>query len=400
MIPHYYYTCNVPHTSYLHVLMATVLPVLLLLLALPYTAFTWFEVYYVTADDAEQSCPPHQICHNLSYYISQHDSHFSSNNVIFLEGKHNFDKVGYVIVNYAHNLTLKGQGQWPVAGAEETVMQSTVIINCTRGKGGFYFNSAHNITVEGLTLVNCGIKDHAAVFYFTAVRHIIFRKNSIQNITGYGLYVYNCDNVLITNCSYYRSVVLCFIYGCKCGGVGIEYNANTSYTLVLSHSNITKCCNNYNGRAAAGGISLSSQQAPALLIQVVFSHLVISKNNGSGLKIDVNVPAMYVNISNCLFSQNRATYDSGGGIHIVASNADSKQINVSILNTDLLQNYCPDSSNMHFQGVSSMLIENSTIVDADTTYSKNSVYIGPNLVPAIYSLINNNMKFAKSWFLD
>ena len=46
--------------------------VLLLLLAVSPTAFTTTDVYYVTAHDAaghEQSCPPHQICHNLSYYI-------------------------------------------------------------------------------------------------------------------------------------------------------------------------------------------------------------------------------------------------------------------------------------------------------------------------------------------
>ena len=53
-------------------LMAALL-VLLLLLAVPLTAFSTNDVYYVTADDAaghELSCPP-QIWHHLSYYISQ-----------------------------------------------------------------------------------------------------------------------------------------------------------------------------------------------------------------------------------------------------------------------------------------------------------------------------------------
>ena len=68
-----------------------------------------------------------------------------------------------VHVSNVHNLTLKGQGQWPVAGAEETVMQSTVIINCTRGRGGFYFGTSHNITVEGLTVVNCGQATDSAI---------------------------------------------------------------------------------------------------------------------------------------------------------------------------------------------------------------------------------------------
>ena len=120
------------------------LPVLLLLLAAPLTGFMSTDVYYVTVDD-ELPCPPHQICHNLSYYISQPGQYFISNTtIIFLEGLHSFDREpgNPVYVSNVRNLTLKGQGQWPVAGAEETVMQSTVIINCTRGRGGFYFDTS------------------------------------------------------------------------------------------------------------------------------------------------------------------------------------------------------------------------------------------------------------------
>ena len=164
--------------------------VLLVLLLLLPTAFT-ANVYYVRADDAsqdKQSCPSDQICHNLSY-ISQPDSYFTPNiTIIFLEGNHSFDKEDLVQVSNVHNLTLKGQGQWPVAGPEETVMQSTVIINCTRGRGGFSFDTSRNITVEGLTVVNCGKPDSSgAVFYFSVVQSLIFHKNSIQHMTGYGL---------------------------------------------------------------------------------------------------------------------------------------------------------------------------------------------------------------------
>ena len=121
--------------------------VLLLLLAVPLTAFTG-NVYYVTSDDAvghEQSCPPHQICHNLSYYIYQPDHYFTSDTaIIFFGGQHSFDREDLVQVNNVHKLTMKGQGEWPVAGAEETVMQSTVIINCTRGRGGFIFDTGYD----------------------------------------------------------------------------------------------------------------------------------------------------------------------------------------------------------------------------------------------------------------
>ena len=228
--------------------------VLLQLLAVPPTAFT-ANVYYVTADDAghEQSCPPHQICHNLSYYISQPDSYFTNNTtIIFLEGQHSFDSTDLVQVNNVYNLTLKGQGQWPVAGPEKTVMQSTVIINCTRGKGGFIFDTGYYITIEGLTITNCGYP-RDGVFLFASVGKLFFHKNSIQFMSGYGLKASNCESVKVTNCSYYHSV-FCLKSG---SGVVIFYgrsfhNSIANYTLELTYSNITKCYNTQSG----GGIQL------------------------------------------------------------------------------------------------------------------------------------------------
>ena len=88
------------------------------------------------------------------------------------------DKENFIDINNVDNLTLEGQGQWPVAGAEETVMQSTVIINCTRGKGGFNFTTSHKIAVKGLTVVNCGgiNNSFAAVFLFLPFRIYSFKK--------------------------------------------------------------------------------------------------------------------------------------------------------------------------------------------------------------------------------
>ena len=89
----------------------------------PPTAFTTTDVYYVTAHDAaghEQSCPPHQICHNLSYYISQPDSYFTSDTtIIFLVGEYSFDREDLVNVSNVNNLTLQASNQssfqkhWP-----------------------------------------------------------------------------------------------------------------------------------------------------------------------------------------------------------------------------------------------------------------------------------------------
>ena len=318
---------------------------LVLLLLFPLTAFcTTTDVYYVTAHDAashEQSCPPHQICHSLSYYISKPDSYFTSKTtIIFLEGEHSFDREDHVHVSNVHNLTLKGQGQWPVAGAEETVMQSTVIIHCTRGRGGFHFTTSHNITVEGLTVVNCGNKA-SAVFNFSLVANLFFHKNSIQSMTGYGLLVYNCKKVIITKCSYYHSA-LCNSsdssqYGS--GAVGIVYKGSTQYSntadykLKLSHSNMTKCCG-YTG----GGLHFVTEQG-FVSANVLFSHLVLLHNkavHGGGMTMNLagTSDQIVVTIRNCKFSHGSASKSSGGLYSVVAT----KLTSITIQNTDFVEN--------------------------------------------------------------
>ena len=391
--------------------------VLLLLLAVPPTAFTTTDVYYVTAHDAaghEQSCPPHQICHNLSYYISQPDSYFTSDTtIIFLEGEHSFDREDLVHVSNVHNLTLKGQGQWPVAGAEETVMQSTVIINCTRGRGGFYFSTSHNITVEGLTVVNCGrfaIGYHTGVFNFSTVQNLFFHKNSIQHMTGYGLFVYNCDNAIITNCSYYHSA-LCdreeddiHINPYSCG-VGIEYDtqySSTGYTLELSHSNMTKCCNYNDFRVVArgGGVYLQTNSRFGSAT-VVLSHLILSQNSaskGGGL-----AALMYGNgnvtliVSNCLFTHGQAhnSISGAGGMSLDVRTDQSSSI--TIQNTDFVENVNFGASELYYGSSnteqSSLSLINSTIVHTET-HSDYGVQITGSCCLSV-TLSNTRMRLTK-----
>ena len=358
-----------------------VLLVLLLLLAVPLTAFKTTDVYYVTADDAashEQSCPPHQICHNLSYYIFQPDHYFTSDTtIIFLEGEHSFNSEDLVQVINVHNLTLKGQGQWPVAGPEETVMQSTVIINCSRGRGGFYFLASHNITVEGLTVVNCG-GIHAAVFEFYIVYNMLFLKNSIQHMTGRGLFIRNSNNVLITNCSYYHSISSMSYSGV--GGVGIsyelhEYTSSSYTTLELSYSNITKCGNSTGkavGSTQGGEIFLQATSTVTHYYYsgtVILSHLILSQNRadqGGNLGITLTGHGkMIINISNCLISH--AAY--GGGMYIYAGSTESS---VRIENTHLVENNGIAYSEIQYQSnysISSILtfsFINSSIIHTKT----------------------------------
>ena len=335
------YNCCDSKTVPIHKLMAAALPVLQLLLAVSSTAFTTTDVYYVTADDAAGQCPPHQICHNLSFYISQPDYCFTSDTtIIFLEGEHCFDREDLVHVSNVHNLTLKGQGQWPVAGAEETVMQSTVIINCTSGRGGFYFDTSHNITVEGLTVVNCsGAHGFFGVFTFFSVRSLLFLKNSIQHMTGYGLYVLNCNNVTITNCSYYHSA----LYGVmvnnpnfNSGGVYGSYDTQYSNTtLELSYSNMTKCCG-----VSGGGLSMQSShdrgQLKLSFNNLKFWHSKAAEEGGGISGHFLGSGNVTLVVSNCIFFNGTAIF--GGGMSLLIDVEVKESFNLIIDNTEFLNN--------------------------------------------------------------
>ena len=325
-----YQTVQTTHS--VSALMAATVLFLLFLAVVPTLATT--DVYYITAGDS-LSCPPHQICHNLSYYISQPDFFTANTIIVFLEGEHKLDKEDFIHISGTHNLTLKGQGQWPIAGAEETVMQSTVIINCTRGRGGFNFATSNDITVDGLTVINCGGHNKAAL-NFTSVNNINFRKNSIQHMTGYGLYLLNCNNVTITNSSYYQSAKC----DSKGGGVYVGFengvitqHTNTTYQVVLSHSNMTKCCN-YQGRGA--GIHLSILHP----VNVLLSHLVLSQNYGGHLLAQVQ-NALLV-IKNCIFTHSVHHTFQGRGISIEANGKST----IKIHDTMLLENSASDVSEL------------------------------------------------------
>ena len=351
-----------------------ILLVFLLLLTVPVSAFTSTDVYYVTADDAaghEQSCPPHQICHNLSYYIFQPGRYFTSNTtIIFLEGNHSYDGEVHVVISNVYNLTLKGQGQWPIKGAEETVMQSTVIINCTRGRGGFIFDRSHSITVESLTVVNCGRDIQNGVFSFSWVTNVIFLKNSIQHMMGCGLAINVCKNpIVITNCSFYSSTplninldILEYHYS---SAIDFSYRGSFSsegnYQLNLSYSNITKCRTNGNG----GGIGFNALFGS---FKLFFEHLVLSQNTA------VMVGGMY--------------------FEGFADSTDSTLF-VNVINTDLIDNYGSSTNDISFSSKmhSTFNLLGSTIVHTGMTYSDYGVYIH-GVEFTFVTLGDTRMKFA------
>ena len=202
-----------------------------------------------------------------------------------------------------------------------------------------------NITVEGLTVVNCSgarrIQYNFGVFTFLSVKSLLYLKNSIQNMTGYGLYVHNCKNVIITNCSYYHSA-LCNLtdssqYQYGGGGVGIVYDtqySNTGYTLELSHSNMTNCCGKLGG-----GLTMHFLNRGQL--KSSFKNLLIFhgkgglqfQGGGGGISLDLSGSSnVTLIVSNCIFFNG---YGHVGGIYI---GVNIQSFNLIIDNTEFLYN--------------------------------------------------------------
>ena len=168
-----------------------------------------------------------------------------------------------------------------------------------------------------------------------------------------------------------------------------------SYTLELSHSNLTKCCN--NGPDGGGGIYLRSHKRFGSAT-VLFSYLVLSHNtasHGGGLTASLHggYRVTFV-ISHCRFFNGSAVSYGGGMFFSVGV-----QSIITIQNTDLVENFSPDYAEMGVGCPSSpqrphimFFMINSTVIHTETqTYS----YYGVMISECTQVILNNTrMKFA------
>ena len=199
-----------------------------------------------------------------------------------MNGEHQLDKQEPVMVVGADNLTLEGQGEW-IAGPEENVMQSTAVINCTSGKGGFTFINSSSITIQGLTFLTCGANishivsgAYAAVLVMN-VKQFQFHQNSMQDSRGFGLFINQCDEVKVSKCSfiYHLQMQIESFWEVPCDVVAFAWSSQftNSVLLEISYSNFTestklfKYCDPVHGL-----INVVSQNEQNL--NATFSHLM------------------------------------------------------------------------------------------------------------------------------
>ena len=218
----------------------------------------------------------------------------------------------------------------------------------------------------------------------------------------------NSDNVIITNCSYYHSTV-CDSDDSSGGAVGIEYEgstqySNTGYTLELSHSNMTKCCNDYTGGGGGGGLFLATSGKEFVKANVLFNHLKLSHNKaswlGGGLAASLqgngNVTLV---ISNCVLFNGFAEF-GGGGLWLFVT----IQSVITIESTEFVDNH-----SLQFTSDISIEIKAGTLVSpvADITFfmlnsnvqsEQHSTYVGVFVYTVgcctSVQLTNTSMRFA------
>ena len=267
------------------------------------------EDHYVSAANGKD-CPPDSDCHSLSYYLSDPELYFTSNTKItFLEGTHLLDREEPIKISRVSNLTICSNGQW-VRGPENTIMESTAVIYCTRGGGGFaVYNSSH-ITITLLSLINCGAfhsdvkvldKEFYSTLLFSNIDQLDVLNVSIQNSSEHGLIVHNCYFLNIFYCSIAYSNIdpNSDILKCKenvSGSNLMVLITNVSSFVSVWNSNFTDGC----GNSQYGGIVVLAVSGKLVGFTMVAIEVVQKlQNSGDGFVIFNNKTSrISLNINN------------------------------------------------------------------------------------------------------
>ena len=211
------------------------------------------NTYYVVAPDGA-SCPSYSsssTCQELSNYTSQPRVFFTNNTVIyFLEGHHMLHQQDLVMISGVTNLTLQGLGTMET-GPHETVIQSTVVIRCSRSTGGFIITDSQSVTISTITVSGCASRSvntgSSTTSYGPAAMGVVNSYNtrlehvSLQNASGYGLLSVNSFNLSIEDSSFYHNQDhLQRSARCFGGNVRVVFNKSSSPLTSYNTLNIIK----------------------------------------------------------------------------------------------------------------------------------------------------------------
>ena len=329
-----------------------------------YSGYVTASEYYVSAAPNGEDCPSIDLpCHKLSYYAADYASYFTDDTIFyFLEGTHILQDT--LEISGVSNITLQGLGHIE-QGFHETVMQSTSVIWCKDyNRTSIRFISSRNVVLESLTIANCGEFDnyqgYIVSLLFFDINIVTLEWVSVQNNSGYGIYLVNVKAVLITNSSfanngapetfggnalnyYYDQVERLsrvnivksnFTMGLGCGMTLLYYN-ETEADVIINNSIFS---HNTNMHSGGGGVSIGLHQGDG---SIKFSNCMIYNNNaqrfGGGIGINISGNGS-IEFSNCNICNNNVQR-YGGGVDIYLSGSGSIEFDNCAIHNNTAQRH-------------------------------------------------------------
>ena len=369
-----------------------------------YSGYATSSEYYVYAPPYGEPCPPIDLpCNNLSFYVADYMSFFADDTIFyFLEGTHTLQ--GTLNISNVSNVTLQGLGHIE-QGFHETTIKSTSIIACNdnNNRAGIAFISSRGVAMKSLTLANCAFNLNSyynVSLFFVDINNATLDWVSVQNGSGYGLFLYNAFDVLITNSSFANNGAL-KSYG---GNVLILYNNHLERMFRVS---IVK--SNFTLGLGAGMVLLCYNEAKIIIKNSTFSHNIawyegvietglyegrsIEFNNNmynNGLKHDgggVYIESYWnsiIEFSNCNIYNNTAKHN-GGGAYIRSYGNGSIEFSNCIVYNNTAKN---NGGGIYIRSYGSGSLEFSKC----TMYNNSPKHDGGGVYIRLYG--NGNLKFS------
>ena len=366
-------------------------------------------VYYVHPNGDDSSCPnqSNNSCYTLDYYYQK--DYFNSNTTFyFIEGIHIIPSYQTYLISNVTNLTLQGLGRRE-EGFHETVMQSTSIITCESRTSNIIFMFSSNITLQSLTIKQCGryvfhssqlfdylqhlLKERTALAIYSIVvnnatvvtvevYNLFVYEFSVLNNSGYGLLALNAFDVEIHSSSFSQNNLNTFIEGCpqslQCYGANLAIlytntfqcpSRPTIYKASVINSNVSFGTNLELSRANihnTAGLLVYMEQTGMYGVDVVIDNVVAYGNTalyGANIAVIVMAKVTYytLSISHLYSSFGNMIYPLPSSGNVSAKNAIySGLFVITGLATLVSQDHCGYDS-LQYQGVP-IQINNSTFV--------------------------------------
>ena len=166
------------------------------------------NIYYVTPNSLNTSCPSGYPCYELETYIRNASLYFTSNtSFVFLPGIHVINEGDVITIENIINFQFQGSGillqrslsrdiqdyGFNSFGEEDNIpyLESSTRIACSHASGFLAFNGISNLSLINITVLNCGgsllTPELTAAVHVVSIYNLVMDGVTIKNSTGYGL---------------------------------------------------------------------------------------------------------------------------------------------------------------------------------------------------------------------